>query len=493
MKVFVVVNNPQDWPLHIPNVEVISAKAYLTEFEYSSARYVRVFNLCRSYRYQTVGYYVSLLAEARGHKPMPSVQTIQDLKSPSITRFVSGELDELIQQSLKHIQSNKFHLSIYFGRNLAKCHDRLCSHIFKEFKSPFLQAQFTKNNQKWIMQNINPIIPSEIPEEHRTFVVEMAQEYFSGKRASFRKKANTRYDLAILYNPLESTAPSNEKAISRFVKAAESIGFNTELITKDDYARIAEFDALFLRETTNVNHHTYRFARRATAERVVVIDDPDSILKCTNKVYLAEVLERHRVPTPKTLIIHHGNAFEMIQTLGFPCVLKQPDSAFSCGVVKVENQRHLEEILPDLLDKSELLIAQEYVPTPFDWRVCVFDRQPLFVCKYYMARKHWQIYERLDSGKVTVGKCETFAVAQTPKKVVSTALKAANLIGDGLYGVDLKELDNQVYVIEINDNPSIDFGIEDAIIQDDLYLKIMNGLLRRVENYKNEWHTSRKS
>ena len=312
----------------------------------------------------------------------------------------------------------------------------------------------------------------------------MAQEYFAGRRLSMRKKVSTRFDLAILYNPKERNNPSNEKAINRFVKAAESIGFNTEVINKEDYARLAEFDALFIRETTSVNHHTYRFARRAVAERLIVIDDPESILKCTNKVYLAEIMERHRVPIPKTVILHHDNVDEMIHKLGFPCVLKQPDSAFSNGVIKVESKQHLFEILPDLLDKSDLLIAQEFVPTPFDWRVCIFDRQPLFVCKYYMARKHWQIYERLNSGKVFSGKSETLAVGMAPKRVVSTALKAANLIGNGFYGVDLKETDQNCYVIEINDNPSIDAGVEDLVLGDELYLKIMTGMLRRVENRK---------
>ena len=61
----------------------------------------------------------------------------------------------------------------------------------------------------------------------------------------------------------------------------------------------AEFDALFIRETTLVNHHTYRFARRAASEGLVVIDDPESILKCTNKVFLAELLSRHKMPMPQ--------------------------------------------------------------------------------------------------------------------------------------------------------------------------------------------------
>ena len=82
---------------------------------------------------------------------------------------------------------------------------------------------------------------------------------------------------------------------------------STTLITRDDYSRVAEFDALFIRATTRVNHYTYRFARRASAEGLVVIDDPHSIIRCSNKVFLAEGLARLKIPTPATLIVHKDN------------------------------------------------------------------------------------------------------------------------------------------------------------------------------------------
>lgn len=484
MKAYIVVNNLEDWPKRLPGVEVITAKSYITDSSYNNERYARVFNLCRSHRYQTAGYYVSLLAEARGHKPMPSVQTIQDLKNPSMTHFVSDDLEELIQHSFKSIKSDRFVLSIYFGKNIAQYHEKLCGHLFKQYQVPFLQAVFAKTKNKWVLQNITPLAPHEIPEAHRAFVLHMVQEYLSGKRVSVKNKQELRYDLAILYKPDTEQSPSNDKAIAKFVKAAESVGFQTEIITKDDYGRLAEFDALFIRETTSVNHHTYRFARRAHAEGLVVIDDPDSILKCTNKVYMGELLERHKIPTPKTLIVHKDNLDQIGNTLGFPCVLKQPDSAFSNGVTKIATEEELFKNVPQLLEKSDLLIAQEFVPTPFDWRVCVFEGQPLFACKYYMARRHWQIFERLHTGKVLTGKASILPIGLAPRKVVSMAVKAANLIGDGLYGVDLKEDKNRIVVIEINDNPSIDAGVEDRVLHDELYFKIMQGMMRRVENRK---------
>ena len=483
MKHLIVVNNPQQYQIDIEDVEVVSAKQYLTDATLASLRNVKIINACRSYRYQSIGYYVSLLAEARGHKPFPTVQTIQDLKSTTMARIVSSDLDEVIQTSMKHLTSDKFTLSIHFGHNVSKCHDKLAASLFQHFPAPFLQAQFSKINGHWLLQNISPVSFGDIPADQQEFALQSFRGFVKKGFAS-KKRIQTRFDLAILYNPSEPDVPSNEKAMQKFLKAAIQVGFDPEIITRDDYSRIGEFDALFIRETTAVNHHTYRFARRAQAEGLVVIDDPQSILKCTNKVYLAELMDRHKVPIPKTVILHADNINAIGEQLGFPCVIKQPDSSFSNGVTKVESEQELCETTAKLLDKSELLIAQEFIPTSFDWRVCVFQGQPIFVIKYYMARKHWQIYERLN-GKTFCGKTESFPVYKAPKKVVKTAVRAANLIGSGLYGVDIKELDGRCYVIEVNDNPSIDAGIEDTILQDELYLKIMSGLLDSVEKQKN--------
>ena len=485
MSIFIVVNNPENWPLHVHGAEVVAAKTYLSDPRFSDMRGVKVFNLSRSYRYQSLGYYVSLLAEARGHKPLPSVNTIQDMKSQTITRFVSDDLFELIQKSLAPIKSEEFVLSIYFGRNLAKRYERLSLSLFNLFPAPMLRARFI-HNRNWQLQSIGPIAASDIPDDHRSFVIEAASEYFAGKRSRRREPQTERYDLAILHNPDEVQPPSDARALRRFVKAAQQLDFSVEMITKNDYGRIAEFDALFIRETTGVNHHTYRFARRAKIEGLVVIDDPGSILKCTNKVYLAELMQRHRIPAPRTSIVNRGNMHMVSGSIALPCILKQPDSAFSQGVIKVETRPEFIAEAARLLEKSDLIIAQEFMPTAFDWRIGVFNRKALYACRYYMVGGHWQIVQRDSGGRPLEGRAEGVPLEQVPAQIVATALKVANLIGNGLYGVDLKEIDNRVYVMEVNDNPNIDHGIEDAGASGDLYLEIMRGFLARVEERKGE-------
>jgi glutathione synthase/RimK-type ligase-like ATP-grasp enzyme len=483
MRQLIIVDNPKSWDFDIPGVDVVAAKTYLMDDMYSKLKRAKVYNLCKSYRYQTTGYYVSLLAAARGHTPIPNILTIQDFKSQTIIRVVSEELQELFQKNFSGLLSDSFTLSIYFGKNLAKRYDKLAARLFNQFQAPFLRAEFLKKDGEWILRTIHPISSSDIPEGHRDFIITVAQEYFKKRSRSVSKKQYA-YDLAILVNPKEEFPPSDAKAIQRFIRSAESLGFYTELITREDFSRLNEFDALFIRETTGVNHHTYRFARRAMAEGLVVIDDPESILKCTNKVYLAELLSRHQIPAPETLIISSENASAAAEKLGFPCILKQPDSSFSQGVVKADNQESYERLTKQLLLKSDLLIVQSFIPTEFDWRIGVLNNKPIYACRYHMARKHWQIYKRTGDGKTQAGNSDTIPLNDVPKNVLEIALKAASLIGTGLYGVDLKETGGEVYVIEINDNPSIDSGFEDTLLKDQLYDLIMNDIMRRIEESK---------
>ena len=480
MKKIIIVNNSKDWDFDLLEVEVIEAKSYLTKPEYLDLKRTRIFNLCRNYKYQSTGYYVSLLAEARGHKMIPNITTLSDFKTQTIIKSLSEEIDDLIQKSLEKLKTDRFTLSIYFGKNLAKQYTKLAKSLYNLFQAPLLRAEF-KFNKKWHLQTIAPISVIDISEEHKPFVEEFAQLYFSKKRFDSAKINKTTYDLAILYNPKEKDPPSNLQALEKFVAAGEKLGFYVELITKEDLSRIPEFDALFIRETTSVNHHTYKFSRLAHAEGLIVIDDPSSMLRCTNKVYLAELLTRNKIPTPKTMIIHKENMAEVEAYLGLPCVLKKPDSSFSQGVEKAKTTEELKFHLTTLMQSSDLIIGQEFLFTSYDWRIGILNKQIIYACKYHMAKDHWQIYDWQSSADENYGNVETLNLSEVPELVLSTSLKAANLIGDGLYGVDIKEKDGQVYIIEINDNPSIDAGFEDRLLGDELYLTIMQYFKNKLD------------
>lgn len=252
---------------------------------------------------------------------------------------------------------------------------------------------------------------------------------------------------------------------------------HAELITEEDATRLMEFDALFIRTTTSLNHYTFRLSQRATQNEMAVIDDPQSIIRCTNKVYLNELLETEKIPVPLSMLVFRSNdnSFEQIsRKLGSPFILKIPDGSFSHGMKKISDQKDLDEAFSILFEKSAILLAQEFIPTEFDWRIGVLNGKPLFACKYYMAKGHWQIYNHGVKGNDQSGLVDTIPIYKVPPQVLKTAVKATSLIGEGLYGVDLKVVNGKVVIIEVNDNPSIDHGLEDAILGDELYYRIIS-------------------
>jgi glutathione synthase/RimK-type ligase-like ATP-grasp enzyme len=327
---------------------------------------------------------------------------------------------------------------------------------------------------------VRAIATSEIPEAHHEFLAEQAARYFARPHAS-RPARSYRYGMAILVAPDDEESPSDEAAIRKFERAAEEVGIEPTRVGREDYGRLAEFDALFIRETTRVDHHTYRFARRAAAEGLVVIDDAESILRCTNKVYQAELFARHRIPCPLTMVVHDENTGKVAERIGLPCVLKQPDSSFSRGVVKVEAAAELERELERLLRDSELVIAQRFEPSQFDWRIGVLDGRALFACRYHMPRGEWRIAGTGPSGQRRYGRVEAVPVDEAPAPAVSLSEQAAALIGDGFYGVDVKERDGTFLVIEINDNPNVEAGYEDGVLKDELYRAVMNWFRARLD------------
>ena len=107
MQKLIIVENPDNWKFSMEELEVVTPAKYITTEVYQQTKGLKVINLCKSYQYQSLGYYVSLLAEARKHKVLPGISTIQDLRFPSILREDSQDFDELIQSALKNEKSDR--------------------------------------------------------------------------------------------------------------------------------------------------------------------------------------------------------------------------------------------------------------------------------------------------------------------------------------------------------------------------------------------------
>jgi glutathione synthase/RimK-type ligase-like ATP-grasp enzyme len=142
-------------------------------------------------------------------------------------------------------------------------------------------------------------------------------------------------------------------------------------------------------------------------------------------------------------------------SLNFPVVLKDPARSFGRGVFKAHNGKKLCAILDSLRRCTDVAIAQEFISSDFDWRIGVLDGRPLFACRYYMLKGYWKVLRFRQSGQVEEGRSEPVPLERVPNHLLSLAVEVATKIGDGLYGVDIKETRAGPVILEVNDNPDL--------------------------------------
>ena len=252
-----------------------------------------------------------------------------------------------------------------------------------------------------------------------------------------------------------------------YVEQAPDQGHTVEIVDVGDFDRFSGFDAAFLRLDTSVFGLSFAVSRYCWELGLRIVDDPKSMVTCMNKAHVQGVLERAGVPTPETVLLtkagsEHLDAEGMFGELGTPIVCKAPHGAFSSAVEKAHDEKELKSLVRRFSQRSDVVLLQRYTPSAFDWRVGVLCGQPLYAARYHIPQGAWRIHDKPQGAqRKEWAKVESVPLGKVPPEVLQTALAAARSIGGGLYGVDVKQLeDGRVVVIEVNDNPNIDRGSE---------------------------------
>lgn len=483
-RLLILIDDLSDWSPYYPSDNLMTVFNYLSV---DNKENYYLINLSKNMNYLGQGYYASLLAEARDDKIIPGVKAINNINHFDALAFrlidfrlTQAQIDYLNQCSNK---DQSVDIALFFGKSMVNSFEKLGKIIFDEYNFPLLTLKFTKENEVWRLTNLVPLNISNLNDEEESFFADRLNEFSKQVWRKPRARKLYRYEMAILVDPEEKMPPSNKKALQKFIDAGKELGILVEKITENDFARLPEYDSLFIRTTTVVNHFSYAFAKKAEENNLIVMDSTQAIIRCANKVYLHHMLKKHSISTPKSELLFRDTIIDythLVETLGLPIVIKVPDGAFSKGVKKVKTKEELILMLNHFFQSSSILLAQEYTYTDFDWRIGVLNNRAIYACKYYMVKDHWQILH-YKKGSVDEGGVEAFGIHQVPKEVIKLALKACRYIGNDLYGVDIKVIDDVPMIIEINDNPSIDAGCEDIYLGDSLYQTIMLEFLNRME------------
>ena len=274
---------------------------------------------------------------------------------------------------------------------------------------------------------------------------------------------------------------SNSEQLNALIRCrdvAETLGHTAKFIFPVDIHKIRKMDALFIRARTDPLNITYVAARMARFHGIPVLDDPDSIRCCSDKINMYSRLIKENVSLPKTVFLPKDEltverVTQLFDELGTPLVVKEPSTSFSLRVEKVNDIADFFKVAHRFIKLSYWIVVQQYVESKYDWRIGVLDGRLLYACKYTIPSVTFKIQASVNGHIVYCG-VESVPPEVVPPHVIQLGIDAGNAIGRGLYGVDIKNNNGDAYVIEVNDNPSIESG------EDDCYPRVFEMIIENL-------------
>jgi glutathione synthase/RimK-type ligase-like ATP-grasp enzyme len=262
---------------------------------------------------------------------------------------------------------------------------------------------------------------------------------------------------------------SNSEQLNALIRCrdiAEGMGHDVDFIFPVDINKIPKMDGLFIRARTDPLNVTYVAARMASFHGIPVLDDPRSIQICSDKVNMYSHLMQRNISMPKTIFLSKNDltveeVTRLFDELGPPLIVKEPSTSFSLRVEKVHDIAEFFRIARRFIKLSDWIVVQQYIESKYDWRVGVLDGKLLYACKYTIPSDTFKIQASVNGHLVYCG-VESVSPNKVPPHVITLGIDAANAIGRGLYGVDIKNNNGDACVIEVNDNPSIESGEDDC-------------------------------
>ena len=139
----VLVDRMEDLPIPPEGLRVVRTRDYLTQPISFGDETVRIVNLSRDLVYLGQGYYASLLAEARGHRVIPSAAAILSLKERGRSWTGMRAVERVLLRALSRIKETpeaSFSIDAYFGRTADPRYERVAREAFDRFRAPILRV-----------------------------------------------------------------------------------------------------------------------------------------------------------------------------------------------------------------------------------------------------------------------------------------------------------------------------------------------------------------
>ena len=187
-----------------------------------------------------------------------------------------------------------------------------------------------------------------------------------------------------------------------------------------------------------------------------VLNSADSISRSRDKMRALQILAAEGIHIPKTVMARNPN--QLVRALqltgGPPTILKLIEGTQGIGVILSETRQSFESTLDTLWNLGQDILIQQFMAESKgrDIRAFVINGKVVAAMKREAAAEEF----RANIHRGGTGKMVTLSSIQE-----ETAIRATEIIGLGIAGVDFFDIPGEPIIIELNSSPGLQ-GIERA-------------------------------
>jgi len=263
----------------------------------------------------------------------------------------------------------------------------------------------------------------------------------------------------------------NLHSIRRLLQEAKKLNIDCHVINPLDCQIIVEgkirkvvyqgrelqhYDAILPRIGTSITDYGLTLVRQFESQGTFLVNGSKGIAESRDKMRSLQVLSEAGLRVPNTVLARGSknlkSALRAVE--GMPLVLKLLRGTQGMGVMLLQSQISVESVLDTLNTLDEDVMIQQFLKegAGSDYRVFVVGNQIVATMMRTAPRGEFRsnIHRGGEGSLVTL-----------PKSYRRLALRAAQVFGLGIAGVDIMEGPNGATILEVNSSPGFE-GIEKA-------------------------------
>lgn len=238
---------------------------------------------------------------------------------------------------------------------------------------------------------------------------------------------------------------------------------HNKLIVRDAKTkqRYNELDGIYIANWRKAPEIALALAKYMQSKKKAILNDEISHYPAATKLGEMVLMSNLGIPMPDSFFVREKYLLSMVKKqrlpdgFNFPIIVKSTSGSMGANNWLVKDFDQLREIAS--LEHDSLLVAQQFIPNDFDYRVLVFGNKVRAVIKRSRLDKNASHLNNTSAG----AQGDMVDLADFPKDLEEIALKAAAATRrSDLAGVDII-IDSETglpYVLEVNKSPQIETG-----------------------------------